>query len=157
LGQQVAMKFLLPGPGDQREPLARFVREARTIATLQSEHVVRVVDVDTLSNGAPYIVMEHLVGTDLGKVLSEQGPLLVPTAVEYVLQGCEAIAEAHASGIVHRDLKPSNLFLTKRPTGAPLIKVLDFGIAKRTEGDEADRAKLTTTGAAIGSPQYMSP
>ena len=85
---------------------------------LKSEHVARVLDVGTLDTGAPYMVMEYLEGSDLGSVVAEQGPLPVSAAVDYVLQACEAIAEAHALGIVHRDLKPANLFLTGRTTGA---------------------------------------
>src|SRR5262249_37350455 len=117
--------------------------------------IVRVLDVDTLASGSPYIVMEHLVGTDVDQIVQRSGPLEPATAVDYVLQVCEALAEAHAAGIVHRDLKPSNRFLTRRPDGSPLIKILDFGVAKTLEKDPSRR--LTTTGTAMGSPQYMSP
>jgi serine/threonine-protein kinase len=97
--------------------------------------------------------MELLQGEDLGDVV-ERGPLPIPLAIDYLLQACEAIAEAHALGIVHRDLKPRNLFVAQRIGGRAVVKVLDFGIAKRI--DMQDRA-LTATTAVMGSPQYMSP
>jgi serine/threonine-protein kinase len=103
------------------------------------------------------MVMEHLSGVDLGALTRTRGPLPIEDAVEYVLQACEAVAEAHAKGIIHRDLKPSNLFLTKRPDGSPLIKVLDFGIAKVHEDETEESLQLTTTGMGMGSPQFMSP
>jgi serine/threonine-protein kinase len=99
------------------------------------------------------MVMELLEGSDLGKVVASQ-PLPLTVAVEYVLQASIAIAEAHAGGIVHRDLKPANLFVTRRPGGGPLIKVLDFGIAKAVT--EAS-AQLTRSHSMLGSPAYISP
>jgi serine/threonine-protein kinase len=100
------------------------------------------------------MVMEFLVGSDLSHVLDRSGPLALEDAVDYVAQACEAIAEAHAHGIVHRDLKPANLFLTRRPDGSPLVKVLDFGISKMAGGGVEN---LTRTTAAMGSALYMSP
>jgi len=103
--------------------------------------------------------MELLRGNDLDEELEVRGPLDVQEAVDYALQACEAIAEAHRVGIVHRDIKPSNLFLARRPDGSRIVKVVDFGISKLL-ADEAQRglnSKLTTTTAMLGSPQYMSP
>ena len=130
LGRRVAVKFLLPRLAGKPEVLARFQREARALAGLESEHVVRVLDVARLEGGAPYIVMEHLQGVDLETLSATRGPLPLDEAVGYVLQACEAIAEAHLRKIVHRDLKPGNLFLIRRVDGSPLVKVLDFGISK---------------------------
>ncbi len=155
LGQRVALKFLLPEACGNGEAVARFLREARAAVQIQSEHVARVSDVGQLDSGAPYMVMEFLLGSDLGAVLHERGPLPIAEAVDYLLQASEAVAEAHALGIVHRDLKPANLFLTKRRDGSPLIKVLDFGISKATQGDGG--LGLTATSAVMGSPYYMSP
>ena len=81
---------------------------------IKSEHVARVIDVGKLENGSPYMVMEYLEGGDLAAMLAKSGPLPVEQAVDFVLQACEAIAEAHALGIVHRDLKPANLFCIRR-------------------------------------------
>jgi len=157
LGKQVALKFLLPSALTVEEALARFVREARVVAKLQSEHVARVMDVGTLESGAPYIVMERLHGTDLHQRLSSQGPLDVHAAIDYVLQACEALAEAHALGIVHRDIKTANLFLTQRADGSALVKVLDFGISKAPFEEPGNDATVTATNAVMGSPAYMSP
>src|SRR5215204_4397964 len=125
LNQPVALKFLLPDVEHNHEVVVRFVREARASAQLRGQHVCRVSDVGTLENGSPYIVMELLEGSDLGSLI-DGGPLPVQTATDFLLQACLGIAEAHALGIVHRDLKPTNLFLTRRPDGGPLVKVLDF-------------------------------
>jgi serine/threonine protein kinase len=127
LRQRVDIKFLLPDA--PKEFHARFMREARASAKLKSEHVARVLDVAELPDGAPYLVMEYLDGSDLSAVLKKRGPLPVEDAVEYLLQAGEAIAEAHALGIVHRDLKPSNLFVIARPDRSLAVKVLDFGLS----------------------------
>jgi hypothetical protein len=153
LHQRVAIKVLPVHLTPDADLVERFMREARAAARLRSEHAVKVVDVGARSNGSPYIVMELLEGEDLG-ALSERGPLPIPVAVDYILQACEAVAEAHALGILHRDLKPRNLFLTTKLHGKPLVKVLDFGLAKSM--NMQDRA-LTATATAMGSPQYMSP
>jgi eukaryotic-like serine/threonine-protein kinase len=156
LRQRVALKFLLPVAYEAPGAVARFLREARSAVQIRSEHVARVTDVGTLDNGAPYLVMELLEGTDLADALKQRGRAFeVDEAVEYVLQACEAIAEAHALGIVHRDLKPANLFLSERRDGSPLVKVLDFGISKVAEGGSVP--VLTTREVMMGSPRYMSP
>src|SRR6478752_489071 len=131
LGERVALKFLLPEALSNPLAVERFAREARAAVKIKSEHVARVSDVGTLENGAPYMVMEYLDGSDLAAWLTQRGRLPVEQAVEFVLQASEAIAEAHSLGIVHRDLKPANLFVTRRPDGALSVKVLDFGISKR--------------------------
>lgn len=154
LHQTVALKFILKSAVEADAAVARFLREARAAARLKSEHVAKVLDVGTLENGAPYMVMEFLEGADLAQVLAQAGPLDPQTAADYVLQACEAIAEAHGYGIIHRDLKPQNLFLTYGVGGSPLVKVLDFGISKTVEGVES---ALTRTSTLMGSPLYMSP
>ncbi len=157
LDQLVALKFLLPSALSQAELEARFAQEARAAAKIKSEHVVRVIDVSALDDGAPYIVMEYLEGTDLAKLLVRRGPLPVTQAVTHVLQACEALAEAHAAGIVHRDLKLSNLFVSTYPDGAPCIKILDFGISKYSIPGSDPDLSMTDTAAVMGSPLYMSP
>ncbi len=155
LDERVALKFLIPAAINNPEAMARFAWEARATAKIKSEHVARVSDVGTLENGAPYIVMEFLEGRDLGAWLRETGRLPIAQAVEFVLQGCEAIAEAHSFGIIHRDLKPANLFVVHRNDGLHSVKVLDFGISKMTHGG-CDLAG-TSAQAVMGSPYYMSP
>jgi hypothetical protein len=155
LHQKVAIKFLLPSGASLPETKERFLREARAAVRLRSEHVAKVTDVGTLEDGSPYMVMEHLEGSTLGQRLRDQGPSPIADAVGFVMQACEAVAEAHAAGIIHRDLKPDNLFLTTRVDGQPLVKVLDFGIAKLT-GTDATLA-LTRSASVVGSPLYMPP
>ncbi|MFZ5891503.1 MAG: protein kinase domain-containing protein [Myxococcota bacterium] len=159
LGQRVALKLLRPELLEHPAASLRFMREARAAAQIQSEHVVRVMDVGALDTGVPYMVMEFLQGSDLAAVLKARGPLGIDEAVEYVLQASQAVAEAHALGIVHRDLKPANLFLTRRGNGTPLVKVLDFGISKASFEYLGDGlgASMTMTHAFMGSPLYMAP
>ncbi len=155
LERRVALKFLHPEVARKPELVERFAREARAASKIESEHVARVLDVGTLENGAPFMVMEHLAGAHLSVVVKRRGALPVAEAVEYVLQACEALAEAHVAGIVHRDLKPANLFLAARADGSPSIKILDFGISKvAAAGDEQG---ITRTSAMMGSPNYMAP
>lgn len=155
LGKRVALKFMSPKLAEDSEAVARFVREARAAARLVSPHVVSVLDVATLDDGTPYIVMERLVGCDLATLLERDGALEPSVAVGYVLEAMEALAEAHVAGIVHRDLKPANLFLAEQKSGSSLVKVLDFGIAKSDDG--ALGGGVTTSRTVLGSPRYMAP
>ena len=157
LGEPYAIKCLLPKSAADAETVERFMREARAAVRIKSEHIAHVSDVGKLDNGSPYILMEYLVGQDLADLSKQHGPLSVRDAVEYVLQACTGIAEAHAHGIVHRDLKPSNLFLTRRLDGASLVKVLDFGISKAVGDATPHNPSLTQTASVFGSPAYMSP
>jgi serine/threonine-protein kinase len=158
LDERVALKLLLPETLRHPEGASRFLQEARSAVKIKSEHVARVTDVAQLEDGSPYIVMEYLEGMDLSTWLTQYGPMSIDEAVEFVLQACEAIAEAHTLGIVHRDIKPANLFCVKRPDGTPSIKVLDFGISKRDKQDGATAAPGAGRGQAVlGSPLYMAP
>jgi hypothetical protein len=152
LGHRVAIKLLRDEMAQSPAIVERFLREARAVVSLRTEHVCHVSDVGRLETGAPYIVMEMLEGVDLQRSVA-LAPLPLTTAVEYVLQACVALAEAHAAGIIHRDLKPANLFVTRRLDGGPLVKVLDFGIAKALTEPGAH----LTHQSAMGSPGYMSP
>jgi hypothetical protein len=153
LDRLVAFKVLHDQAAADQSTLERFLREARAVAKLKSEHVCQVTDFGQLDSGAPYLVMELLEGADLSRVIAAQ-PLAPPIAVDYVVQACVAVAEAHACGVVHRDLKPANLFLTRRLDGSALVKVLDFGIAKAPLGGDAS---LTRTDVVMGTPGYMAP
>ncbi len=159
LEQEVAIKFLLPSAMRNKVAVERFLREAKVAAKVRSEHVARVHDVGTLEEGGvPYIVMEHLEGSDLGKLIDREGALPIDEACEVAIQACEALTEVHAAGIVHRDLKPSNLFVTRRADGSPAVKLLDFGISKLTfGGGDSVNPALTQTATIMGSPSYMSP
>ncbi len=161
LGQVVAIKLLtLPPDEDRRdEAIGRFLHEAQAAAKLQSDHVVRIYDVGQLDSGLPFMVMELLSGTDLGTLLEKQGAMPERQAIDFLLQACAGVAEAHRMGIVHRDLKPSNLFVTARSDGLPLLKVLDFGISKQLTDPTSGEAvpTFTNTRTLMGSPNYMSP
>jgi serine/threonine-protein kinase len=159
LDERVAVKLLLPEGAKRSEFVKRFLREARAVIKIKSEHVARVMDFGTVDGtpaGLPFIVMEYLDGCDLEALMKERGVLPAHEAVDYVLQACAALAEAHAHGIVHRDLKPANLFLCTRPSSAPLVKVLDFGISKFASGPAFD-AETTRAAVTMGTPRYMSP
>ena len=158
LDEKVAIKVLHPNVLGMAEAVDRFVREARAVVKIKSQHVVRVSDVDRLPNGSPYMVMEYLEGLDLAAWIEKRGALEIEQAVEFVLQACEAVADAHALGIVHRDLKPANLFCVRSSDGRPFVKVLDFGISKAISTDTVNSEPgITGTNAMLGSPLYMSP
>src|SRR6185436_5240485 len=111
LDERVAIKLLRSDVSDDAEACQRFLREAQAAVKLKSEHVARVTDVGTLENGSPYMVMEFLEGVDLDQMLTGSGVIAPQLAVDFVLQACDALAEAHSIGIVHRDVKPSNFFV----------------------------------------------
>ncbi|KIG12342.1 serine/threonine protein kinase [Enhygromyxa salina] len=153
LDELFAIKILRTGIAHSRHMMSRFVREARSAAHLRSPHVVRVYDVGSLPDGAPYMVMEHLRGCDLSVLVKRHGALPYRQACRLVAQACDAVGDAHGLGMVHRDIKLANLFLTHLRDGQPCLKVLDFGISKHLDSID----DLTTSGALLGSPRYMSP
>jgi serine/threonine protein kinase len=152
LGRKVALKFMRADALD-KGGVDRFLREARVAASIESDHVAQVLDVGRTQRGEPYLVMELLEGTDLSAFVA-RGVARTEDAAGWILEACEGLAAAHARGLVHRDVKPANLFVATRPGGRATLKVLDFGLARTFTGE--DRA-LTTTGAVMGSPQYMAP
>lgn len=155
LDQRVAIKVLVEENGPEPRMRQRFEREARAASKIRGEHAARVLDVGVLESGIPYTVMEFLEGEDLAKALRRVGAFPVAESVAYVLQACEALAEAHAAGIVHRDLKPSNIFLARRADGSSTVKLLDFGISKVPKHSES--GAITNESAILGSPRYMPP
>ncbi len=152
LGSPVAVKFLDARLADSSAFVARFEREARAAASIQSPHVVQVYDFG-VDNGTPYLAMELLRGEDLRTRLRRMGRLSLGTTAGLVVQVGKALRRAHEAGIIHRDIKPGNLFLA-RSDDEEVLKVLDFGIAK-----EADQTidEHTRTGELVGSPHYVSP
>src|SRR5579859_1889283 len=157
LDHRVAIKFVRPEALGNQETIERFLREARAAARLRSDHAAKVLDVGKLESGAPYMVMELLEGRNVEQVLEELGPLPMNVAVDWIIEACEAVAEAHAAGIVHRDLKPQNLFLARGVGDAMRVKVLDFGVSKSLGAPSSIDGSLTHTRAMVGSPLYMSP
>jgi len=147
-----AIKFLSTEFVGSPSAEARFEREAKAAAQLKSPHVVRIHDYG-LYEERPYMAMELLEGEDLCSLLSRSGRMSLQRAALIARQVGRALAAAHDAGIVHRDLKPSNVFLAREADGE-VVKVLDFGIAKRTKEEQGH---VTTGGAVFGSPLYMSP
>ncbi len=155
LGERVAVKFLRPELRDKPELVERFLREARSQFRINSDHVVRVLDVGTAESGTPYIAMELLEGVSLHAHLRRVGRVAPAEAAEIAVQACDALAAAHALGIVHRDVKTRNLMLTRGPGGALRVKLVDFGVAQISSPDLGER--LTATETIMGTPLYMPP
>jgi serine/threonine-protein kinase len=153
-GELFAIKLALPGMPERMGLRELFLHDARTTARLRSEHAPRVHDFGEAPDGVPYMVLEYLDGTDLAAMVRSRGPLPIEEAATYLLQACDAIAEAHGMGIVHRSLKLFNLFLVQRPDGRPCVKVLDFAFSERIGPREVERAR---TIPAVGGPVYMAP
>ena len=156
-GRRVAVKLMPPRATKSRAAVERFLREGRAASAVASEHVVRVLEVGQSDEGAPFIVMEHLEGLTLGRLLKKRGALPVAEALHYVLQACVAVAECHAMGIVHRDLKPENIMVLGQPGLEASVKVLDFGVSKSDWLEQAARLRLTGTSDVLGTPTHMSP
>jgi eukaryotic-like serine/threonine-protein kinase len=155
LDRTVAIKLIRADCAEDPLAVERLLREAKAAASITSEHVARVLDVGMLENGVPFIVMEYLDGSDLHTLLEREGPLPAPDAVDFLLQACEAIAEAHRNGIVHRDIKPANVFVARMPGGVPCVKVVDFGISKVIGLKSLD--PLTQPSSVVGSLYHMAP
>jgi eukaryotic-like serine/threonine-protein kinase len=151
LGKRMALKVIALELSSKPELVARFRREATATASLDSEHIVRVVDCDVTAEGLLFMVMDLLQGEPLDELIA-RGGISKARVVRVVLETCRALSVAHAAGIVHRDIKPSNIYLVHGEAG-PKVKILDFGVAKL----DASATGNTRTGAFIGTPYYMSP
>ena len=159
LGTHVALKVLHSDLARRSGLMDRFLQEARVSAQIRSPHVVQVTDVESTADGIAYLVMELLEGEPLASLEKRERTLPVATACEYTLQILQALEAAHSLGVVHRDLKPDNVFVTF-DGGKPVIKLIDFGIAKlkRAEGATgAGHKNLTVAGMMMGTPEYMAP
>jgi serine/threonine-protein kinase len=155
LGTRVAIKVLHPDLARRAGLVERFLREARVSAQIKSANVVQVMDVERTDDGVAYIVMELLEGEPLSSALERERKFSVGVACDYGIQILRALEAAHALGVVHRDLKPENVFVTF-VSGKPLLKLIDFGIAKAREMDSQAK-NLTVAGVVMGTPEYMSP
>lgn len=152
--RRVAVKLMLGATARDRDLAARFLREARAASRIEHPNVVQILDMGEDETRALYIVQEFLDGADLRHLLDQRGALPPRDAIEILAPVMSALVAAHRLGIVHRDLKPENIFLVKTG-GGHTPKLIDFGIAKMNEGGDAPG--LTRTGAAMGTPFYMSP
>lgn len=159
LGKRVAIKVIGQRLSDDDAAIERFAMEARTLAQIQHPAIVAVEHVGELSDGRAYFVMEFLRGESLFERL-QRGRVALPEALRILDQMARGLDAAHGEGVTHRDLKPENTFLVHLPGEPPAIKLLDFGLAKLAAGHAAAadrRAERTQSGAAIGTPMYMSP
>src|ERR1022692_1256212 len=154
LGSRVAVKVLHPELARRTGLVERFLQEARVAAQIRSPHVVHVTDVDRTPDGDAYIVMDLLEGEPLSSVMDRERKLPPPLACDYAMQILEALEAAHALGVIHRDLKPENVFVTFA-SGKPLLKLIDFGIAKARRTEE--QKNLTVAGVVMGTAEYMAP
>lgn len=156
IDSRVAIKVLLPEVTQSAEGAARFEREVRATGRIGNEHILRVYDVGTLPDGSRYMVSELLEGETMAQRL-KHGAMSARAAAELTVQLLDGLAAAHAVGIVHRDLKPDNIFLLPQKRGQQdFLKIIDFGVSKfQTEDPQA--MSMTTTGAVIGTPYYLSP
>ena len=161
-GRRVAIKVISQDLAHVGEnAVRRFRREARTAGTIETKHIVEIIDVSTdPETGAPYMVMEMMSGEDVKELAKRVGPLPWKTALAITIQACRGLEKAHESGVIHRDIKPANLFLDQREGEVVTVKVLDFGVAKIKEEDVRQSSSgydITKTGTMLGSPLYMSP
>jgi serine/threonine protein kinase len=156
LNQKVAIKIMAPHLVENEEAVLRFLREARAAALLSSDFVTRVLDIDLLPGGTPFIVMEYLEGTSLAAAIARTPEHTVANAVDIMMQALAGLRVAHRAGIVHRDLKPSNIFINHTDDGKERVTLLDFGVAKLTSAD-AQAVSVTTSQSLLGTPSYMAP
>jgi eukaryotic-like serine/threonine-protein kinase len=156
LGTHVAIKVLHSDLARRTGIAERFLQEARVSAQIRSVHVVHVTDVDRTPEGVAYLVMELLQGEPLSSVVKRERRLAVGTACEYASQTLQALEAAHALGVIHRDLKPDNVFVTFQG-GKPVLKLIDFGIAKLKTAQAGQTKNLTVAGMLMGTPEYMAP
>lgn len=156
LGRRVALKILKPHPKPSQRELAhkRFFREAKLAAQISHPDVVTIFDYGQTLDDRPFIVLEHLKGRPLSRLLWHDGPMQPVRAYTLFMKVVHAIAAAHEQGVIHRDLKPSNLMIVNEGTRIESMKVLDFGIAFFFE---EELTRLTSTGQFLGTPEYLAP
>jgi len=152
--RQVALKIIKLGM-DTRQVVARFEAERQALAVMDHPNIAKVLDGGATDTGRPYFVMELVHGTKITEHC-DRNKLSIPQRLDLFMMVCRAIEHAHQKGIIHRDIKPSNILITIQD-GEPVPKVIDFGIAKATQGTLTDRTVFTQMDQFIGTPAYMSP
>jgi len=157
LNKDVAVKLMLRDFTTYRDQIKRFLNEALGVANVHHRNIVDIIDVGTTDEGLPFFVMEYLKGESLRERLRSRRKLTMGEISRILIQALTGLSVLHGRGIIHRDVKPSNLFVAREEDGTELIKILDFGVSKfhLLEGDEI--VDMTTTGAILGTPSYMSP
>jgi serine/threonine-protein kinase len=153
LRRRVAVKVV--NPSGAVDALVRLQREAQLIAAVNHPNICDVYDVGAMPDGSPFIVLELLVGETLAQKIRREGPMAAREASDVFSQFLSGVHAAHGAKIVHRDLKPQNVFLAERVGCAPIVKVMDFGLAKDLSGERGKT--ITRRGVMVGTPQYMAP
>ncbi len=153
-GREVAVKFLRPHVGRDRDDLHRFIDEAAAAASVDHPAIVRTIHIDVSGDGQLFQVMEYVAGQTIGAHLAEHGPLTPEVCARVGAVVAGALAAAHRVGVIHRDIKPDNLILSAAP---PVARVLDFGISKIRQAEFELRTALTPVGWLLGTPAYASP
>ncbi|MEP7120459.1 MAG: serine/threonine-protein kinase [Byssovorax sp.] len=153
--RKVAIKILHPQIAQKADTLRRFEREAQAAGRIGSQHIVEVLDLGELADGSRFMVLEYLDGTTLDQRIRSRGRLTPEEATPIVCQLLEGLGAAHKAEIIHRDLKPANIYLCPKPGGVDFVKILDFGVSKFNVLN--DEMSMTSTGAVLGTPYYMSP
>jgi serine/threonine-protein kinase len=156
MGKLMAMKLLHGALARDKDVVKRFAREAEAVSRLDHPNTVQVFDFGQ-SEGMMYLVMEYLPGRDLGQLIKDEGGLPFDRVARIAAQVCASVAQAHALGIVHRDLKPENVMVLEDRALPDFVKVLDFGLAKLREHEEAGDKSITRAGSILGTPYYMAP
>ncbi|HWP39954.1 MAG TPA: serine/threonine-protein kinase, partial [Tepidisphaeraceae bacterium] len=150
----VALKIIKLGM-DTRQVIARFESEQQALAVMNHVNVAKVLDAGATESGRPYFVMEYVAGEPI-TTYADRHRLTVPQRLELFAQACHAVQHAHQKGIIHRDIKPSNILVTMQDD-KPLVKVIDFGVAKAMAQRLTERTLFTESGQLVGTPEYMSP
>src|SRR5580765_5555966 len=154
--RRVALKVVKPGM-DTKSVIARFEAERQALALMDHPNIAHVFDAGATEHGRPYFVMEFVDGVKITDYCDRHS-LPTDARLQLFVQVCDAIQHAHQKGIIHRDIKPSNVLVATRPDGQPAPKVIDFGIAKATNGQQlTDKTIFTACEMLIGTPAYMSP
>jgi len=152
--RRVAIKIIKAGM-DTRQVLARFEAERQALAMMEHPNIARVFDGGATDTGRPYFVMELVKGIPI-TTYCDANKLATRDRLALFIQVCQAVQHAHQKGVIHRDLKPSNILVTEQD-GAPVPKVIDFGVAKATQARLTERTLFTGLHQMIGTPAYMSP
>src|SRR5947209_13845027 len=152
--RKVALKIIKPGMGS-RDVIARFEAERQALALMDHPNIAKVLDAGTTENGQPYFVMELVKGRSIVEYCDRQ-QLIARERLELFASVCLAVQHAHGKGIIHRDLKPTNVLVAPHD-GVPVVKVIDFGVAKAIGQQLTDETIYTRFNQMIGTPLYMSP
>lgn len=157
IGKVQAIKLLHRHLSSNKHSIQRFQTEAKAASSLRHDNLLTVTDFGLTESDQPFIVMDYIKGRSLSEILKDEGALSIASFIEIFTQVCKGLAHAHEKCVIHRDLKPSNIMIDDDGGGSPMVRIVDFGIAKILPNEEGVAQHLTQTGELFGSPLYMSP